>query len=88
MQRWGLIVLLCLLLVTGAVSDRYRHQEERSAQENITVTAPFNPQYTANQKPQSSVDTIAALTGIEQFSKRYHTGGAGQKIALLTAASI
>ncbi len=83
MQRWGLIVLLCLLLVTGAVSDRYRHQEERSAQENITVTAPFNPQYTANQKPQSSVDTIAALTGIEQFSKRYHTGGAGQKIALI-----
>lgn len=84
MQKRGLIVLLCLLLVAGAVSDHYNSQiGSSSAQDGITVTAPFNPQYTSNQEPQSSVDTIKALCGISQFQQRYHTKGAGQKIALI-----
>lgn len=84
MQKRGLIVLLCLLLVAGAASDRYNSKANHSnTQDSITVTAPFNPQYTSNQEPQSSVDMVAELCGISQFKKRYHTSGAGQKIALI-----
>lgn len=81
MQKRGLIVLLCLLLVAGAASDRYNSKANHSnTQDSITVTAPFNPQYTSNQEPQSSVDMVAELCGISQFKKRYHTSGAGQKL--------
>lgn len=83
MQKRGWIVLLCLLLIAGATSDKYSQQRTNSAQDGITVTAPFNPQYTSNQNPQSSVDTVAALSGIRKFSKTYHTDGAKQKIALI-----
>lgn len=84
MQKRGLIVLLCLLLVAGAASDRYNGKAAHSnTQDGITVTAPFNPQYTSNQEPQSSVDTVAELCGISQFQKLYHTSGAGQHIALI-----
>lgn len=83
MQKRSLILLLCLLLIIGAASDRYARQEQHNVPDSITVTAPFNPQYTSNQEPQSSVDTIAELCGITQFSKNYHTNGAKQKVALI-----
>lgn len=83
MQKRSLILLLSLLLIVGAASDRYTHKEQHELPERITVTAPFNPQYTSNQEPQSSVDTIATLCGITQFSKNYHTSGAKQKVALI-----
>ena len=42
MQKRGLIVLLCLLLVAGAASDRYNGKAAHSnTQDGITVTAPF-----------------------------------------------
>lgn len=83
MQKRSLFLLLCLLLIIGAASDRYSKQEQHEMPDRITVTAPFNPQYTSNQEPQSSVDTISALCGITQFSKNYQTSGAKQKVALI-----
>lgn len=81
MRKQGWILLLCLLLVFGVLSDRYG--STLSAEKHITVTAPFHPLYTPNQNPQSSVDQIAEQCGISQFQKRYGTSGAGQKIALI-----
>lgn len=89
--RWELVgceneggsILLCILLVAGAASDHYGGSWNSGARDRIAVTAPFNPQYTANQNPQSSVEQIATLCGITKFRNSYHTSGAGQKIALI-----
>ncbi|MBR5318966.1 MAG: S8 family serine peptidase [Peptococcaceae bacterium] len=78
-KRW--IVLLCLLLLAGAASDRYN--SVTAIPESITVTAPFNPQYTPNEKPQSSVKLAADLCGITRFQNLYGTTGDGQRIALI-----
>ena len=83
MRKRGWIILLCILLVAGAASDHYGGSWNSGARDRIAVTAPFNPQYTANQNPQSSVEQIATLCGITKFRNSYHTSGAGQKIALI-----
>ena len=83
MRKRGWIILLCMLLVAGAASDHYGGSWNSGARDRIAVTAPFNPQYTANQNPQSSVEQIATLCGITKFRNSYHTSGAGQKIALI-----
>ncbi len=84
MQKKGWLVLLCLLLVAGAASDHYSSQQEReNGQGGVTVTAPFHPQYTSNDIPQSSVDVVARLCNISGFRKQYHTSGSGQHIALI-----
>ncbi len=77
------IVLLCLLLTAGLIGNHYYEEWPRNDAEHISVTAPFCPQYTGNENPQSSVDLVADLCGITQFRKRYGTDGAGQRIALI-----
>ena len=51
MRKRGWIILLCMLLVAGAASDHYGGSWNSGARDRIAVTAPFNPQYTANQNP-------------------------------------
>ena len=81
MRKAGWIVLLCFLLFVGVVTTQTNGKIERP--DSITVTAPFNPQYTPNENPQSSVSLIADLCGITRFQSRYGTTGAGQCIALI-----
>lgn len=81
MRKQGWILLLCLLLLAGIAGDRCN--SAAAIPESITVTAPFNPQYTPNGKPQSSVNLVADLCGITRFQRLYGTTGAGQRIALI-----
>lgn len=76
--KWTL--LIALILVAGIFAEYMRLELENSA---VTVTAPFRPQYSVNEVPQSSIDLVASLTGISTFQAQYHTDGAGQKIALI-----
>ncbi len=82
-QKGKWLALLCLLLVSGAASSFYYDDWRQIDSENISVTAPFQPQYTNNHDPQSSIDLVAEICGITQFSQRYHTDGSGQRIALI-----
>lgn len=49
----------------------------------LHVTAPFQPQYSANTNPQSSIDLVREITGMESFCSCYSVSGSGQKIALI-----
>ena len=76
--KWA--AMLLVLFVAGTIVEGVRMEWSQST---VTVTAPFRPQYSANDHPQSSVDLVAAITGIDVFQKRYDTSGVGQKIALI-----
>ena len=79
--KW--LALLCLLLAAGIISNQNHTDWKKNLEEHVQVTAPFQPQYTPNENPQSSIDLTAKLCGITQFQKRYGTSGAGQCIALI-----
>ncbi len=84
MRKGVWIILLCVLMLAGVTSDRYLgNWKNESANESVHVTAPFQPQYTANENAQSSVNLAAKLCGLPQFKKRYGTTGEGQCIALI-----
>ena len=76
--KWMMAVLLVCVLGTGAV---YLRME--SGNQAITVTAPFRPQYSANETPSSSIDLVKELSGTRAFAAQYGTTGAGQRIALI-----
>lgn len=84
MPKLGWIGLLILLLVLGNIANGYiMNMDNETIQNQVTVTAPFHPQYISNQEPQSSIDLIKKLCGITQFSQYYGTTGAGQHVALI-----
>ena len=77
------IVLLCLLLAAGFIRGQEDDRVQKQTTEAVHVTAPFQPQYTPNQNPQSSVNLAADLCGITDFRKQYKTGGNGRSVALI-----
>lgn len=84
MRKEVWVALLFVLLIAGVIADRYPGSWQHEASNtSVQVTAPFQPQYTINEYPQSSVDLTAKLCGISQFQKWYKTTGAGQRIALI-----
>ena len=74
--------LFVLLLVSGVGCCAWGLLGQGSLHA-VTVTAPFQPQYSVNDNPQSSMDLVASLCGIDTFRNRYGTDGEGQKIALI-----
>ncbi len=72
--------VLLALFASGAVVECVRME---LGQSSVTVTAPFRPQYSVNDNPQSSIDLAASITGIAEFRNRYGTDGSGQRIALI-----
>lgn len=76
--KW-LLVVSALLVVAGGVM--YARVELGNS--TVNITAPFRPQYSVNTNPQSSIDLVAELSGIQDFRECYGTTGAGQKIALI-----
>lgn len=76
--KWAAMLLVVLML--GIAIEYIRLDLAGST---VTVTAPFQPQYSANGNPQSSLDLAAELSGITAFRQRYDTDGTGQKIALI-----
>ncbi len=72
--------VLLALFALGATVECVRMELSQSS---VTVTAPFRPQYSVNDNPQSSIDLAASITGIAEFRNRYDTDGGGQKIALI-----
>lgn len=76
--RWAMV--LVLVLAMGLLAEYVRLELGAGA---VTVTAPFRPQYSANEDPGSSIDLAKNLCGITAFAERSGTTGAGQKIAVI-----
>jgi len=76
--KWVAAVLAVLL--AGVLTEAVRLAEMDGT---VGVTAPFQPQYSANDNPQSSIDLAASLCGMDVFRAQYGTSGAGQRIALI-----
>ncbi|MBP3624540.1 MAG: hypothetical protein J6J05_01730, partial [Peptococcaceae bacterium] len=76
--RWAMV--LVLVLAMGLLAEYVRLELGAGA---VTVTAPFRPQYSANEDPSSSIDLVKNLCGITAFAERSGTTGAGQKIAVI-----
>lgn len=76
--KW--MALLLAVLLAGGIVEAVRLANMGG---NVAVTAPFRPQYSANDNAQASIDLAASLCGIDAFCARYGTTGAGQKIALI-----
>lgn len=83
MRKYLPVLFLVLLLLFGANDSEPARQTAANETRPITVTTPFNPQYPSNHQPQSSLDNIGRLIHLEQFSRAWHTNGAGVKIALI-----
>ena len=71
-----------LLLLAFLVASQAAQQENGEA-EPVTMTSPFQPQYSANSQPQTSLDHIADLIGLTAYQKSYQTDGTGMTIALI-----
>lgn len=76
--KWAVVLLLLLSL--GAAAEYLRLEVNHSA---VTVTAPFRPQYSANEDPGSSIALAKNLSGIMEFTNQYEVSGDGQKIAVI-----
>ena len=76
--KWMMAILL--ILVMGFVVEFVRIELGNHA---VAVTAPFRPQYSANEEPGRSIDLVKKLSGIDQFAARYGTAGTGQRVAII-----
>ena len=76
--KWAMLILLVLIM--GIVVEFVRLELGNHA---VAVTAPFRPQYSANEEPYRSIDLVKKLSGIDVFAARYGTAGRGQRVAII-----
>ena len=76
--KWAMLILLVLIM--GIVVEFARLELGNHA---VAVTAPFRPQYSANEEPYRSIDLVKKLSGIDVFAARYGTAGRGQRVAII-----
>ena len=74
---------MCTLLIVLAAAGITEYLRMEMSVNHVSVTAPFQPQYSNNEKPESSIALAADICGLTAFRERYGTSGAGQKIALI-----
>lgn len=79
MRKYISVFLLLVAFLTASQAAR----QENSEAEPVTMTSPFQPQYSANPNPQTSLDHIADLIGLTAYQKKYRTDGSGMTIALI-----
>lgn len=50
---------------------------------DMAMSSPFQPMYSSNDKPQSSIDALAGICGLDEFAGQCATNGAGIRVAMI-----